>query len=227
VARGPGIASFARARPADVSAVVVPGWYGKLPSLGDFASRRLPPLFVEPWDRWLAAGLASWRERDEGWLEAFLAAPTWRFALGAGLPFEQSPGYAGVLMPSVDRVGRYFPLTVARPRGRREAEVPVAWLRALEGVAVGALEGDWSAERLDAELARLDEAAADQPETAPGDGADAGAAAAPAWPRDGRTLWWCERTGETAAPISTTGLPDAAGLARLFAGQVGEPRRSL
>ena len=84
-----------------------PGWYGKLPSLGDFASRRLSPLFVEPWDRWLATGLDAWRNADEAWLAAFLAAPTWRFALGAGVPFAQSPGYAGVLMPSVDRVGRY------------------------------------------------------------------------------------------------------------------------
>ena len=212
-----------------MSAVVVPGWYGKLPSLGDFASRRLPPLFVEPWDRWLATGLAAWRASDEGWLEAFLAAPTWRFALGAGLPFEQSPGYAGVLMPSVDRVGRYFPLTVARPRGRREAELPVAWLRALESVAVGALEGDWSAERFEAELARLDDAAVPRPESAPGGGADADAESAtgPGWPSDGRTLWWCERAGEPSPPVSTTGLPDAAALVRLLAGQIEEPRRSL
>ena len=52
-------------------AVVLPGWYGKLPALGDFASRRLPPEFVEPWDRWLAAGLAAWREHDADWLDAF------------------------------------------------------------------------------------------------------------------------------------------------------------
>ena len=100
-----------------MSVPVLPGWYGKLPALGDFAGRRLPPLFVDPWDRWLALGMSHWRDSDPAWLEAFLAAPTWRFALGAGVPFELSPGYAGVLMPSVDRVGRYFPLTIARPRG--------------------------------------------------------------------------------------------------------------
>jgi type VI secretion system protein ImpM len=186
-----------------VSAAVVPGWYGKLPSLGDFASRRLPPLFVEPWDRWLAAGLAAWRESDAGWLEAFLAAPTWRFALGRGVPFQQSPGYAGVLMPSVDRVGRYFPLTVARPRRPGEAETPGAWLRALEGLAVAALEGDWNAERLEVELGRL------------GDAAGSG----PAWPGDDRTLWWCERDGQASAPIATTGLPGTATLVRLLAGR--------
>ena len=187
-----------------MATAVLPGWYGKLPSLGDFASRRLPPLFIEPWDRWLAAGLASWRQRDEAWLEAFLAAPTLRFALGAGMPFARSPGYAGVLMPSVDRVGRYFPLTIVRPRAAGEAQVPAAWLEALERLAVAALEDDWSAERLDAELGALDDV-----------GAAAGAG--PPWPGDGRTLWWCERDGRMSGPATMAGLPDAAALLRLLA----------
>ena len=187
-----------------MSAAVTPGWYGKLPTLGDFASRRLPPLFVEPWDRWLADGLASWRESDPDWLDAFLAAPTWRFALGAGVPFEQSPGYAGVLMPSVDRVGRYFPLTVVRPRGVTEDEIPAAWLQALEGLAVAALHDDWNADRFDAELEAIEDAD------------DAG----PAWPEAGRTLWWCERDGEVSAPLGTTGLPETAALVRLLAGRL-------
>ena len=33
------------------------GWYGKLPSAGDFLGRRLPPEFQGPWDRWLQHGL--------------------------------------------------------------------------------------------------------------------------------------------------------------------------
>ena len=186
-----------------MASAVAPGWYGKLPSLGDFASRRLPPLFLEPWDRWLAAGLAAWRESDEGWLQAFLAAPTWRFALGRGVPFEQSPGYAGVLMPSVDRVGRYFPLTVARPRRAGETQIPEAWLGAVEGIAVGALEGDWNVERFEVELGRLEDA----------DGSG------PTWPDDERTSWWCERDGKPSAPTVTIGLPDTATLMRLLAGR--------
>ncbi|MGS0758915.1 type VI secretion system-associated protein TagF, partial [Roseateles sp. GG27B] len=48
----------------------IPGWYGKLPSLGDFASRRLNPDFIEDWDVWLATGLGDWREREPTtWLE--------------------------------------------------------------------------------------------------------------------------------------------------------------
>lgn len=183
-------------------AAVVLGWYGKLPSLGDFAGRRLPPLFVEPWDRWLANSMVSWSESDAAWIEAYLAAPPLRFALGAGVPFEQSPGYAGVLMPSVDRVGRYFPLTVARPRAPEQAEAPAAWLEALETVAVAALNEDWSADRFDGELEALD---------------DTGHAG-PAWPTPGQTLWWCDRRGEITKPEAFAGLPEAAALVHLFAG---------
>jgi type VI secretion system protein ImpM len=181
---------------------VLPGWYGKLPVLGDFAGRRLPALFVEPWDSWLASSLASWRERDSGWLDAYLAAPPLRFALGAGVPFSQSPGYAGILMPSVDRVGRYFPLTVVRPRAADQGTAPATWLAALEALAVTALNDDWSAERLDAELGGLDE----------------GDNSGPAWPTPGQTLWWYDRLGEPSTPMASTGLPEPAVLALLFVG---------
>jgi type VI secretion system protein ImpM len=49
---------------AVVTGTGVPGWFGKLPSLGDFASRRLPDAFVSRWDRWLQGGLARAREDD-------------------------------------------------------------------------------------------------------------------------------------------------------------------
>jgi type VI secretion system protein ImpM len=187
---------------------MLPGWYGKLPSLGDFASRRLPPLFIEPWDRWLANSLALWREREEAWLDAYLAAPPLRFALGAGLPFEQSPGYTGVLMPSVDRVGRYFPLTVVRPRAADEMQCPAAWLAELESVAVTALNDDWDAERLDEELGRLDAGAPtlamEQPSSS--------------WPARGHSLWWCDRGGELSTPMVAAGLPGSVMLVELLTG---------
>lgn len=88
------------------------GFYGKLASRGDFVQRGLPRSFVEPWDAWLADGLAqSQAELGSAWLDAYLTSPLWRFALSAGL-VGPAPVF-GVVMPSVDRVGRYFPLTVA------------------------------------------------------------------------------------------------------------------
>jgi type VI secretion system protein ImpM len=90
----------------------IPGWYGKLPGLGDFASRRLPVEFIGTWDTWLQEMLVATRAAlGEGWLDCYLTTPIWRFVLLPGL--VGPTGWAGVLMPSVDRVGRQFPLTVA------------------------------------------------------------------------------------------------------------------
>jgi type VI secretion system protein ImpM len=140
-----------------------PGWHGKLPSLGDFASRRLDAAFVEAWDGWLAAGLLALREANPaGWLDAYLASPSWRFLLLpgalAGEPGRQ--GWAGVLMPSVDRVGRYFPFTIAQPLGDGPATTAQMgalwhWLGRLDELAGDALQEDWSVDKLEDELARM------------------------------------------------------------------------
>ena len=88
------------------------GFYGKLPSQGDFVSRRLPWEFTSGWDDWLQQGLhASRVALGERWLALYLSAPVWRFQLAAGACGPQ--GWRGFFFASVDRVGRYFPLTVA------------------------------------------------------------------------------------------------------------------
>ena len=71
-------------------AAATPGWFGKLPSLGDFASRRVDVDFMEAWDGWLAQGLAGWQARDgDAWLTDYLNGPSWRFVLMPGtLPGE-------------------------------------------------------------------------------------------------------------------------------------------
>ncbi len=140
-----------------------PGWYGKLPTLGDFASRRLGADFIEPWDLWLGEGMAAHRETlGEAWLEAYLQSPTWRFVLTPGVVASLQPQrpLAGVLMPSVDRVGRYFPLTIAAtlphiPRRANEMEQLLVWLHRLEDLAVDALQDDWTIDQLEDALAQL------------------------------------------------------------------------
>ena len=139
------------------------GWHGKLPTVGDFATRRLDSNFVGVWDDWLSAGLASLRTHDpDHWLDAYLASPTWRFVLLPGfLPAPLHAGaWAGVVMPSVDRVGRYYPLTLTSPL----CELPVGpeaqielwvWLQRLEDAAIDALQEDWSIDLLETELLRL------------------------------------------------------------------------
>jgi len=137
------------------------GWHGKLPTLGDFATRRLAPEFIEAWDHWLSDGLAAMRLQPD-WLEAYLASPSWLFLLMPGaLPGKVGEqAWVGVLMPSVDRVGRYYPLTLAHPL----AAVPAAsdeldalwrWLAQLDDAAVNALHDDWDLDALETQLARI------------------------------------------------------------------------
>ncbi|MGD9511661.1 MAG: type VI secretion system-associated protein TagF [Geminicoccaceae bacterium] len=124
------------------------GAFGKLPALGDFVARGLDPSFTEAWHGWLERGLAAARaDLGESFLPAYMQAPAWRFALTAGLAGELP--VTGIMVPSVDAVGRWFPLTLAAAGGR--AEEP--WYDALEVHARLALAD----EPLDAWLAGLAE----------------------------------------------------------------------
>ncbi|MFQ5773096.1 MAG: type VI secretion system-associated protein TagF [Kiloniellaceae bacterium] len=97
---------------ASEPAVPILGYYGKVPTHGDFIRRRLPRSFLDPWDRWLQRAMASSRERlAEAWLDRYLTAPIWRFALSPEVCGDRLA--AGVLMPSVDSVGRYYPMSIA------------------------------------------------------------------------------------------------------------------
>jgi type VI secretion system protein ImpM len=135
---------------------MTPGWFGKLPGMGDFASRRLPNDFRETCDRWLQRGLTRLRARHDDWTEHYLQAPLWCFALGTGVAGERA--WIGVLMPSVDAVGRYFPLIVAAawnaPAAGGEALARHWWVRCAQA-ALEALEQDMDALRFDALLQRL------------------------------------------------------------------------
>jgi len=88
------------------------GCFGKVPQLGDFVSSRLPQTFTAPWDEFLSELMVFSREQlGDSWLDTYLNAPIWRFALAADC-MGPDP-ITGTLMPSVDSVGRYFPLTIA------------------------------------------------------------------------------------------------------------------
>ncbi|MEO5369629.1 MAG: type VI secretion system-associated protein TagF [Magnetococcus sp. DMHC-1] len=119
------------------------GFYGKIPSRGDFVQRGLPREFVRVWDEWLVARIRqSQLSLAEGWQEAFMTAPLWRFYLTAGLCGHES--VCGVVLPSVDRVGRTFPLVLCRMEAISLAEAlsqPVMpWFEAVEVLAFDVLE---------------------------------------------------------------------------------------
>lgn len=122
------------------------GFFGKLPSRGDFIGRYLPRSFLEPWDGWLQAAIAQSRNQlGEAWRDAYCISPIWRFAISDGLCGPA--GYAGVLMPSVDRVNRYYPLVIAAPLplGWPLVTLPTAgeaWFQQAEQLALAALQQD-------------------------------------------------------------------------------------
>ena len=120
------------------------GFFGKLPSHGDFLERRVGSVFRDLWDDWMQRCIVESQQELAGrWLDCYLTSPMWRFYLCDGV--AGSASYAGVLLPSVDRVGRYFPLTVVveLPSGIAAAEFAQAaagWFAQIEELCADALQ---------------------------------------------------------------------------------------
>jgi type VI secretion system protein ImpM len=137
--------------PTPTSQPLEVGFYGKLPSHGDFLRRRVSDAFVGVWDAWLQECVAESRSAlGDGWLDVYLTSPAWRFVCAAGA-CGPAP-VAGIMVPSVDRVGRYFPLTLVAELPASVGLVAAAteaapFFESAERVVVEAL----SAERLDFE----------------------------------------------------------------------------
>ena len=136
------------------------GAFGKMPALGDFFRLAVASDVVPPWDAWLQATLLTASQNLGPRFEAcYMSAPIWRFALPPGVAGSQ--GLIGVLMPSVDRVGRRFPLTLMAQTGSEEQaplrnllwQAPV--LAALETLALDALDDTMTRDVLAERLAGL------------------------------------------------------------------------
>lgn len=126
------------------------GLFGKLPSKRDFVVHNVPRQFLNFWENWLQSSIAaSHTQLGDTWHDFFLKAPIWRFWIGSkvcGL------SVAGAVMPSVDRVGRYFPLTLCAcaPDGSR-IDPPVVnpmddWYSPAEDALLRALDESFAGE---------------------------------------------------------------------------------
>lgn len=141
------------------------GIYGKLPAYGDFLIRNLGSTFLDPWDEWLQCFVSASREQlGEGWLQTYLTSPIWRFVLSSGVIDENMWG--GLIMPSVDRVGRYFPLSIARSFAPHFSPVNFMytqqdWFRQIESFCLMALDGDLDIDQLAANLDSIPTVASD------------------------------------------------------------------
>ncbi|MGY3487206.1 type VI secretion system protein ImpM [Bradyrhizobium sp. USDA 4011] len=86
------------------------GLFGKIGAKRDFIAIATPRSFLEVWEPWVQAAISASRHQlGAAWQGAFLTAPVWRFWLGAAIC---GTTVAGAIMPSLDGVGRYYPLTL-------------------------------------------------------------------------------------------------------------------
>lgn len=215
--------------------------FGKLPAKRDFVSRRMPHAFLSVFEPWLHEALAVSREAlGPRWSECYLSAPIWRFWFPPALC---GAGAMGALMPSVDGIGRYFPLMIASVAppgegyGHPAYDQHAGWFDAVEGILLGALDEGATLEVLLTWLGRLREPALGAPDQlmAPADRLTAGAAPLPAAlgpglhrlkrppPFASRTTAWWTTGGEhyPATALAWPGLPPNSFFATMLARNAG------
>ena len=135
------------------------GLFGKLQSKRDFIAVATPRSFLSVWEPWLQGCISSSRmQLGDKWQDAFLTAPIWRFWLGAEIC---GTTITGAIMPSMDGVGRYFPLTVvgfSEPGAAPpppEMDAGDGWFSASEDFLFSTLEPGRSFEQVSEALANL------------------------------------------------------------------------
>jgi type VI secretion system protein ImpM len=183
----------------------ISGLFGKLPARGDFIRVGLPRRFTDPFDAWLGAWLRTWlraalpesRARlGEGRAAAWLEAPIWRFALPSGA-CGPDPAF-GLMMPSLDRVGRHFPLVLACLGTAADPDAP-RFMAAAELAGLDAVRAGTSPEQVAARLAHTPDAIPPFPVLPAG------------------ALWWTHGgPRHPSACLALSGLPDPGRFAAML-----------
>lgn len=136
------------------------GYYGKVPTHGDFVGKGLPRQFREPWDTWLQQIMhISKQQLAHSWMQHFLTFPLYRFALSAGICGEQT--WLGVLIPSVDQVGRYYPMTLCRSISHSKNLLSALtdyqdWYQEAEILVLSCLNDDFSLDNFEQQLSAME-----------------------------------------------------------------------
>lgn len=182
-----------------------PAWFGKLPGAGDFAHRRMPPTLRTRWDNWLHDGLAELRARHPGWIEAYLTSPVWGFLIGPGVAEDGT--WIGAMAPSVDRVGRYYPIALFAPITLHES-APVVWWHAARHLLMQALESDADAHEFERLIANR--FSHSETSSAPD------SAVHISFPGIGQTIWTLASDPHLKPALEAKGLPSGPGFELLF-----------
>lgn len=206
------------------------GWFGKLPSVGDFAGKGIPYSIRENVHQWMASGMAALaRMRPKDWQSAYRVSPVWHFLVGAGF-WGKSP-LAGCLAPSIDKVGRCSPLIVLRSfkKGDVSSILPPEsrWLYRVDTALRRAIAERLPVDSLHSLLAQLAEAEKNEKNTTGSILSDLGICHETGcddaqkdwfvWPelpelfkeRNGRSFWWSPPSSvHSLRRITHCGAPD-------------------
>ena len=192
--------------------------FGKIPAVGDFFRLNAPAGFVSVWDGWIQNTMLVAQQALGGeWDAHYMSAPIWRFSLSAGLAGPHR--IMGVTMPSVDRVGRRFPLTLMTPL---PPDGPLAQyhfgtpdvFQAAETLALDSLEDGMTRDQLEQRLAGLTMPKRTPEPHVPGQG--------------GGALAFCAATGSgMLAKLAALALADRVSTPSLWSAEVNGTERLL
>jgi len=101
------------------------GFFGKIPSAGDFVSRNLSSGLCDSMDRLLQTALMAATSDSADRRQVMAHAPPVMLSIRPGTLSET--GFTGLWFPSCDRVGRVFPLCVGMETGADVARLPLTW----------------------------------------------------------------------------------------------------
>ena len=133
--------------------------FGKLAAKRDFIAVVAPRDFLDVWEPWMQGSVSASRHSlGKAWQAAFLAAPIWRFWLGAEIC---GTTVLGAFMSSLDGMGRYYPLTLFACADRGVAIPPPEidaqdrWFMAAEDFLLSTLDKATAYETLTGALDQL------------------------------------------------------------------------
>ncbi len=135
------------------------GFFGKLPTHGDFVSAALGSRLQSELDQWVHNGLIALEATlGSDWRRLFHATTAWRFVVGKGVWGPSA--VAGVLLPSRDRVGRSFPLIIAAQLQRFSGQLrdlceDDSWFTAAEALTETSDKADFAMSRFVEGIKRL------------------------------------------------------------------------
>lgn len=221
------------------------GLFGKLSAKRDFIALATPRNFLEAWEPWVQASLSASRHQlGDRWQQAFLTTPVWRFWLGAAICGST---VAGAIMPSLDAVGRYYPLTLhavgdaGAPIVPPDIDAQDEWFNVSENFLLSTLDRDMAFEDISSALDRLPvprTRVSDEHEgiVPLGDGMAGMISAVDGFSASlsnlraaspevyaAASFWWTSGGGEfPPLVLSCRGLPDAYRYSTLLTGNLGE-----